>query len=186
MIMKLSQAVLLLTGMLGLGGCTLGQTSSAAAPANKPPAADYQAPAPASPPATNIRAICYNAQDLSAYRVRMVQMELNVATLQCQNPNGTRAYETTYAAFVQKYQSELTANTRSLQSMAGRKRFNMDVVVTEFANRTAQHVQVDKEFCARSKRAFDWAMSPQVTSLAQVPPPYDLGPDMNVWPCPAQ
>ena len=185
MIKKLSQAALLLTGMLGLGGCTLGQSSTAAAPA-KPPAADYQAPTPASPPASNIRAICYNAEDLSAYRVRMVQMELNVATLQCQTANGTRAYESTYAAFVQKFQPELTANSRSLQSMAGRKRFTTDVVVTEFANRTAQVVQVDKEFCARSKRAFDWAMSSQVTSLTQVPPPYDLGPDMKVWPCPTQ
>jgi hypothetical protein len=186
MIKKLSQAALLLTGMLGVAGCTLGQSTSASAPANKPPAADYAAPSPASPPTTNIRAICYNADDLSAYRVRMVQMELNVATLQCQNPNGTRAYESTYSAFIQKFQPELTGNTRTLQSMAGRKRFNMDVLVTEFANRTAQRVQVDKEFCARSKRAFDWAMSAQVTSLKDVPPPYDLGPEMNAWPCPAQ
>ena len=185
MIKKLSQAVLLLTGMLELGGCTFGQSSTASAPV-KPPAADYQAPAPATPPATNIRAICYNAEDLSAYRVRMVQMELNVATLQCQLSNGTRAYESIYSAFIQKFQPELTSNTQTLQEMARRKRFNVDIVVTEFANRTAQHVQVDKEFCARSKRAFDWAMASQVTSLKQVPPPYDIGPEMNVWPCPAQ
>jgi hypothetical protein len=185
MIKKLSRAALLMAGTLGVAGCTLGQGSTAQAPAAKPAAADYQAPVPPAPPPTNIRGYCYNPQDLADYRVRMVQMELNVATLQCQLSNGTRAYETTYAAFIQKYQSELTGNTQALQSMARRKRFNIDVVVTEFANRTAQHVQVDKEFCARSKRAFDWAMSPQVTSLKQVPPPYDLGPDMNVWPCPA-
>jgi hypothetical protein len=185
MINKLSQAALLLTGMLGMAGCTLGQTTTASAP-QKPPAADYQAPVPPSPPATNIRAVCYNPEDLADYRVRMVQMELNVATLQCQLANGTRAYETTYAAFIKKFQPELTGNTHALQQMARRKRFNVDIVVTEFANRTAQHVQVDKEFCARSKRAFDWAMSSQVTSLKQVPPPYDLGPDMNVWPCPSK
>ena len=60
------------------------------------------------------------------------------------------------------------------------------MLVTEFANRTAQRAPTDKEFCGRFKRAFDWALSPQVTSLAQVPPPYDLGPEMNVYPCPAQ
>ena len=52
-----------------------------------------------------------------------------------------------------------------MQQLAGRKRFNLDVVVTEFANRTAQRAPVDKEFCSRSKRAFDWALSPQVTTV---------------------
>ena len=115
----------------------------------------------------------------------MVQMEFNVATLQCQNPSGARAYEAQYGAFLAKFQSELAANGRSLQGLAGRKRFNVDVVVTEFANRTAQRAPVDKEFCGRSKRALDWAMSAQVTTLTQVPVPYDLGPEMNVYPCTA-
>ena len=73
---------------------------------------------------------------------------------------------------------------RSMQQLAGRKRFNLDIVVTEMANRTAQRAPVDKEFCSRSKRAFDWALSPQVTTVEQVPPPFDLGPEMNVYPCP--
>ena len=184
MIKKLMQAALVFGGLLAATGCTP-QGSSAQAPANRPPAADYQAPVPPSPPAINIRAICYNSDDLTAFRARMVQMELNVANLQCQNPNGSRAYESQYAAFIQKFQPELAANARTLQSMSGRKRFNMDVLVTEFANRTAQKAPTDKEFCARTKRALDWAMSPQVSSLSQGPPPYDLGPDMNVWPCPA-
>ena len=89
----------------------------------------------------------------------MLQKELNVATLQCQNPSGSRAYEDQYRAFIGKFQSDLAANGRSMQQLAGRKRFNVDVVVTEFANRTAQRAPVDKEFCSRSKRAFDWALS---------------------------
>jgi hypothetical protein len=115
----------------------------------------------------------------------MLQMELNVATLQCQNPSGARAYEDQYRAFIGKFQTEMAANGRSMQQLAGRKRFNLDVVVTEFANRTAQRAPVDKEFCSRSKRAFDWALSTQVTTVDQVPPPFDLGPEMNVYPCPA-
>ena len=53
-------------------------------------------------------------------------------------------------------------------------------------NRTAQKAPVDKEFCSRSLRALEWALDPRTTSLAQVPPPYDLGPDMNIYPCAAR
>jgi len=185
MIKKLLQAAILVAGGLTLGGCPF-QQAETKAPANRPAAADYQAPVPPSPPAGNIRSYCYNDTDLTTFRSRMVQMEFNVATLQCQNPNGTRAYESLYASFLNKYKSELSSNARALQQLARAKRFNVDVIVTEFANRTAQKAPTDKEFCARAKRAFDWAMSPQVTSLAQVPPPYDLGPDMKVYPCPAR
>lgn len=184
MVKKLWQAAIMVAGGLALGGCPL-QQASTKAPASKPAAADYQAPVPPSPPATQIRSICYNADDLAAYRVRLVQIELNVATLQCQTKGGVRAYESIYGTFVSKFQSELAANTQTLQQMSRRKRFNVDILVTEMANRTAQHVQVDKEYCARSKRAFDWALSPQVKSLTQVPPPYDIGPDMKVYACPA-
>ncbi len=185
MIKRLTQAAILTGGILALGACTLGESKTAAAPV-KPPAADYQAPVPPSPPAGQIRAICYNAADLAIVQARMVQQELQVVTLQCQGPGGRRAYETVYADFVGKFRAEFATNARSLSQIAGRKRFNTDVLVTEIANRTAQRAPTDKEFCSRGKRAFDWAMDPKVTSLAQVPPPYDLGPEMNIHPCPAQ
>ena len=185
MIKKLLQAAVVVAGGLALGGCPVGQQAKTTAP-TKPPAADYQVASTAAPPAGNIRSICYNDADLTTYRVRMLQMELNVATLQCQTAGGGRAYEGIYGQLLSKYQSELAANGRAMQQLAGRKRFNLDVVVTEFANRTAQRAQTDKEFCSRAKRAFDWALSSQVTSLAQAPAPYDLGPEMNVHPCPKQ
>jgi hypothetical protein len=185
MIKKLMQAAVLIAGGLALGGCPFQQQARTTAPA-KPPAADYQAPVGAAPAAGAIRGICYNEADLATYRARMVQQQFVVGTLQCQTAGGSRAYESLYASFLSKFQSELGANARSLQQLARAKRFNVDVVVTEFANRTAQRAPTDKEFCSRFKRAFDWALSAQVTSLAQVPPPYDLGPEMNVYPCPAR
>ena len=185
MIKKLLQAAVLVVGGLALGGCPLQQARTTAP--TKPPAADYQAasttPAPA---AGRIRAICYSEADLATYRGRMTQQQMVVGTLQCQTTGGARAYETQYASFLSKFQSELGTNARNLQTLSRSKRFNVDVVVTEFANRTAQRAPTDKEFCSRFKRAFDWALSNQVTSLAQVPPPYDLGPEMNVHPCPTQ
>ena len=186
MIKNLLQAAILIAGGLALGGCPLEQQAKTTAPVNKPAAGDYQAPLGQAPAAGAIRGICYNEADLSVYRARMLQQEMVVGTLQCQNPGGSRAYESQYAAFLSKFQSELSANARSLQQLGGRKRFNTDVLVTEFANRTAQRAPTDKEFCGRFKRAFDWAMSAQVTTITQVPPPYDLGPEMNVYPCPAQ
>jgi hypothetical protein len=184
MINKLLQAAVLVVGGLTLGGCPLQQQAKTSAP--RPPAADYQAPVPATPAAGAIRAACYNEADIVTYRSRMVQQEFTVGTLQCQTTGGSRAYESQYASFLNKFQSELASNARSLTQLSRAKRFNVDVIVTEFANRTAQRAQTDKEFCSRFKRAFDWALSPQVTSLAQIPPPYDLGPEMNVHPCPKQ
>ena len=37
----------------------------------------------------------------------------------------------------------------------------------------------------RHARALEWSLAPSVTSLTQVPSPYDFGPAMNVFPCPA-
>ncbi len=183
MTMKLLQAAILVAGGLALGGCPIDQPKTAA-PAKKPPAPDYQvASAVPPPPAARVKAICYNAADLAIVRSRMLQMELNVATLQCQTAGGTRAFEDLYRNFIGKFNAELSTNARAMQQMAGRKRFNFDVVVTEFANRTAQHAPVDKDFCPRSLRALEWSLDPQVTSMAQAPPPYDLGPDMNIFPC---
>ena len=182
MIMKLMQAAVLVAGGLALGGCPL-EGAKTATPAKKAPAADYQAAATPSPPPSQTRAICYNEADLATMRARMLQQEMSVAALQCQNSSGGRAYEPQYASFLTKYKSDLGTNARALQELTRRKRLNIDVVVTEFANRTAQKAPVDPEFCSRSLRALEWALDPKATSLAQVPPPYDLGPDMNIHPC---
>jgi hypothetical protein len=183
MISKLVRTAILVAGGLALGGCPL--ATRTAAPPKKPPAPDYEvASTVAAPPAARIRSICYSEADLSIIRARMLQQEMTVVTLQCQTPNGARAFEGIYTNFLNKFNADLLANASSLQQLSRRKRFNVDVVVTEFANRMAQRAPVDKEFCSRGLRALEWALDPKVTSLNQVPPPYDLGPEMNIHPCP--
>jgi hypothetical protein len=182
MFSKLMQVAVLVASALALGGCPMGGTRTAA-PAKKPPAPDYQAPVAASAGTVN-RNTCYNTADLTVIRARMLHQELVVATLQCQSASGARALETIYASYNSKFTPELTANARSLQQLAARKRFNVDVLVTEFANRMAQRAPVDKEFCTRSLRALEWALDQKATTIALVPPPYDLGPEMNIVPCP--
>jgi hypothetical protein len=183
MMMKFAQVALLLAGGLSIAGCQM-DGAKTAAPVKKPAAADYQL-ASAAPPATVNKAICYNDADLATIRARMLQQELSVATLQCQTAGGGRAFESLYSSFLSKFtgNGELGANARAIQQLSGRKRFNLDVLVTEFANRTAQKAPVDRDFCSRNLRAFEWALDPQVTSLSQVPPPFDLGPDMNINAC---
>lgn len=185
MIGKLVQAAILVASVLAVGGAS-SCTPRTAAPAKKPAAPDYQAAVPAAPPAANIRSICYNEADLATMRGRMLHQELTVATLQCQSASGARAFEGSYTSFLGKYTAELSTNGRALNELARKRRLNVDVVVTEFANRTAQKAPVDPEFCSRSLRALEWALDPKATTLAQVPPPYDLGPDMNIHPCPAR
>jgi hypothetical protein len=181
MIGKLVQATVLVTAGLaisGFSGCTPKTVATKA-----PPAPDYMAPSPPSPPSAATRATCYNDADISVLRIRMFQQEASVATLQCQTPSGGRAFDSQYGALLSKYGADLSANARALNELARRRRLNVDVVVTEFANRTAQKAPVDPQFCARNLRSLEWALDPKATSLAMVPPPYDIGPDMNFHPC---
>jgi hypothetical protein len=179
MIRELMKAAILAAGSLALSSCTPQPTVGA----KKPAAPDYQAAVTPTPPPKNLKAICYSDADLATIRARMLHQELVVGTLQCQNPGGVRAFDTIYGSYLTKFKSDLATNARALAQLAGRKRLNVDVLVTEFSNRTAQQPPVDKEFCARSLRALEWSLDPKVTTLSQVPPPYDLGPDMNIHPC---
>ena len=151
--------------------------------AEKKPAPDYQMKvASFTPP--NAQQICYDQQSLTTYYARMLQQELAVGTLSCQNADGSRIYEKQYGDVLKKFSSDLSANAAELKALVAKRRLNMDVLVTEFANREAQRRNNDPEYCARLDRAFAWALSPGVTSLIQVPPPHDLGPEMNAFPCP--
>ena len=150
----------------------------------KKPASDYQVAAVAVAPPTNLRSVCYDDADLTAFRVRMVQQQLVVGALQCKGADGKAYLDDEYAAFVKKFNPELSSNAAELKSLVSRKKANLDVMVTEIANRTAQRPTMDPSFCSRHQRAFDWALFTEVTTLTQVPAPYDLGPEMKVFPCP--
>ncbi len=152
-------------------------------PTTSAPAPNYQATAAAAAAPTNLRAVCYDAADLGTYRVRSVQQQLAVGVLSCKSADGSRRLTDQYQAFITKFTPDLASNAAELKSLAGRKRLNIDVLVTEIANRTAGRPTQDAEFCSRHERAFAWALTTQVTSLAQVPSPYDFGPEMKVFPC---
>ena len=165
-------------------GFTLAAACAPQQAEKKKPANDYQVAAANVAPPANLRSVCYNDTDLTAFRVRMVQQQLVVGALQCKGPDGKAYLDDEYAAFVKKFNPELSSNAAELKSLVGRKKANLDVMVTEIANRTAQRPTKDPSFCSRHQRAFDWALLTEVTTLTQVPAPYDLGPEMKVFPCP--
>lgn len=182
MIRMLTQAAVLAAVGFALGGCQMEQAKTSA-PVRKAPAPDYQlANAPMAKP-SNLSSICYSDTDIAVMRGRMLQQQMAVATLQCQTASGSRALEGAYTSFLTKFNGDLANNARNLNQLSRTKRFNVDVVVTEFANRTAQRAPVDRDFCTRSQRALEWALDSQVTSMGQVPPPFDLGPEMSIFPC---
>ena len=162
---------------LALGACTPTQPETKVSN-------NYQAPVAAVTPPANVKTICYSDNELMAFRVRMVQQELVVGALQCKGPDGKMYLDDEYAAFMKKYHPELSSNAAEMKSVVTRKKANLDVMVTEIANRTAQRPRLDPDFCSRHQKAFDWALLQQVTSLKEVPAPYDLGPEMRVFPCP--
>lgn len=174
-----SLSVLVACG-LTLVACVQGQ------PETKAPSKNYQAPVAAVAPPANIRSICYEDSELSSFRVRMVQQQLVVGVLQCKGADGKIHLDDEYGAFIRKFSPELSTNAAEMKSLVLRKRVNLDVMVTEIANRTAQQPVQDAAFCSRHQRALEWALLPQVTSLKDVPSPYDFGPEMKVFPCPTK
>lgn len=153
-------------------------------PEAKKPTNDYQAAVAAVAPPANLRSICYNDADLGAFRTRMVQQQLVVGVLQCKGSDGKLHLDDEYGAFIKKFSPELSTNAVEMKSLVSRKKANLDVMVTEIANRTAQRPVQDPAFCSRHQRALEWALLAEVTTLTQVPAPYDLGPEMKVFPCP--
>ena len=173
----LTALCLLAAGVSALAACT-------AHPPEKKATNDYQAPVAAVAPPANLRSICYNDADLSAFRVRMVQQQLVVGALHCKGADGKLHLDDEYAAFVKKFNPELGSNAVEMKSLVGRKKANLDVMVTEIANRTAQRPTQDPAFCSRHQRALEWSLLTEVTTLTQVPAPYDLGPEMKIFSCP--
>jgi hypothetical protein len=163
--------------LLLAAACTPQSPNTAAGPG-------YQAPVASLAPPANLRSICFDDAALAAYRARMVQQELAVGTLACKGADGSRRFDGQYGQFLDKFKGELQANAGELKTVVTRKGRNFDVVVTEIANRTAQQPTNDPAFCSRHQRALEWSLAPSVSSLVQVPSPYDFGPEMSVFPCP--
>lgn len=174
MIGRVARAAVVVVG-LAVSGCVVEQAALEGP--------NYQAPAVAVPPPGNLPSICFTEQDLRTVQARMTQQVLATATLGCKSVDGARLYHQQYTNFIGKFQGDLKSNYQDLSALVARKRLNMDVMVTEMANRTAGRAN-EPDFCPRLGRAYTWALSPKVTTLSQVPPPYDFSSEMRMFRCP--
>jgi hypothetical protein len=140
----------------------------------------YQAPAMTAAMPGNRS--CYTSDELDIVHARMAQQVFATATLGCKSANGMRRFNQPYTDFIRKFEADLALNAEGLQELADRKGLDVDGAVTEMANRTAGRMN-DPGFCSRVERGLAWSLSPRVTSLRQVPPPYDFSPEMRFVPC---
>ncbi|MBX3497962.1 MAG: hypothetical protein KF889_00840 [Alphaproteobacteria bacterium] len=129
---------------------------------------------------------CLDEAEHNAVRARILQNSLATATLTCLGANRVRLLEAKYNQFVQRYNSEYAENARTLRQIAARRGRNFDVMNTDMANQAAAQLSADAQFCNRSSRALDWALSPKVTSLSQVPPPVDYTGQLGLRLCRAR
>jgi hypothetical protein len=129
---------------------------------------------------------CLDEAEHNAVRARILQNSLATATLTCLGANRARLLEAKYNQFVQRYNPEYAENARVLRQIAARRGRNFDVMNTDMANQAAAQLSADAQFCNRSSRALDWALSPKVTSLSQVPPPVDYTGQLGLRLCKAR
>lgn len=120
---------------------------------------------------------CYTRDDLAALRVAMQRSALLMAALHCRND----ALESAYGRFVAKFEAELAAGNRRLEARGGK---GVNVLMTDLVGRVGPRTVTDPDFCGRNRRTFDAALDPLVTSLDQVPLPYDFSPEIGAYPCP--
>ncbi|MGE0426002.1 MAG: hypothetical protein AB7O88_27325 [Reyranellaceae bacterium] len=164
--------------VLGLAAC---QTT-----ATYEPSPSYASVAAQTQANTGQGAGCLNESEYDAVRARILQNSLATATLTCLDAKRNRLLEAKYNQFVQRYNPEYAENARTLRQVAARRGKNFDVLNTDMANQAAVQLSSDGQFCARASRALDWALSPKVTALSQVPPPVDYTGQLGLRVCKAK
>jgi membrane-bound lytic murein transglycosylase B len=165
--------------VLALAACQTTTVSNEPSPAYAMVSAQTQA-------STGQAAGCLDEAEHNAVRARILQNSLATATLTCLDAKRGRLLEVKYNQFVQRYNPEYAENARVLRQVAAKRGRNFDVMNTDMANQAANRMSTDPQFCNRSQRALDWALSPKVTSLSQVPPPDDYTGSIGLRICKAR
>lgn len=122
------------------------------------------------------RGACLSDADAATLRGRIVQQEFALAARQCNMIDR-------YNAFAGKYSGDLSVNGNEFNQLLRRRGLNANTFVTDIANKAATRSATHGGFCNDARLAYDWALSPATTSLAQIPPLYDNVADHGTRPC---
>ncbi len=140
-------------------------------------------------------ASCFTKSEWEAAHVRILELELNVAQLECANVVGAN-YDKQYAAFLDRFKDRLLANTAALKAhfrrvYAGNAEREIDIFMTKLANDASARSMNDMKFCANSAASFQTALSidkPQLeqTAVAHVTDHTEVGEECPVVEAPAK
>jgi hypothetical protein len=116
-------------------------------------------------------AACFTDTEWRAVHVRVLQIDLQVAALECTNVAG-HSYNDEYNTFIARMSDRLIAETKPFkahfQRVFGRgAEREIDIFVTKVANDASGRSMLDMSFCANSASLFQTALAIEKPELEQ-------------------
>lgn len=116
-------------------------------------------------------ASCFTDAEWKAAHVKALQLDLQVAALECANVEGA-SYTNEYNSFVTRFNARLAAEGKILRAHFQRvfgtsSGKELDIFVTKVANNASDRSMQDMSFCANSADTFKAALSIETPALEE-------------------
>ena len=114
-------------------------------------------------------ASCFTEAEWNAAHVKALQLDLQVAALECANVEGA-SYTNEYNSFVTRFNDRLAAEGKILRAhfqriFGGGSVKELDIFVTKVANYASDRSMQDMSFCANSAGVFKDALAIETPAL---------------------
>jgi hypothetical protein len=114
-------------------------------------------------------ASCFTDAEWRAAHVKAMQLDLQVAALECADVQGA-SYTNEYNSFVQRFNDRLAAEAKILKAhfqrvFGGQSGKELDIFVTNVANAASDRSMKDMSFCANSAGMFRDALAIEKPAL---------------------
>jgi hypothetical protein len=114
-------------------------------------------------------ASCFTEPEWKAAHVKVLQLDLQVAALECANVEGA-SYTSEYNSFVTRFNDRLAAEGKILRAhfqrvYGGSSGKELDIFVTKVANYASDRSMQDMSFCANSGGVFKEALAIETPGL---------------------
>ena len=108
-------------------------------------------------------ASCFTEAEWKAAHVKVLQLDLQVAALECANVQGA-SYTNEYNSFINRFNSRLAVEGKALKAhfqrvYGGSSGKELDIFVTKVANYASDRSMQDMSFCANSASVFKDALA---------------------------
>jgi hypothetical protein len=114
-------------------------------------------------------ASCFTEAEWKAAHVKVLQLDLQVAALECANVQGA-SYTNEYNSFIGRFNDRLAAEGKVLRAhfqrvYRGASEKELDIFVTKVANYASDRSMQDMSFCANSASVFKDALAIETPQL---------------------